>query len=177
MGCGSSDAEGGSPKASQAINDSFPPFFPSINKQVAMENPRETVSYLHSWIWFFSQLFFNLICHRTWATYEPAVSFQADMPAGNYAWKRVIFLFFHPRALSSGGWTQRTWLILHFVQMGPCVCQTRSCAQGLIVFVVAGGSSGSKQQLLYSEAHLQVMVVGWLSQKMLFPLLLQIIVK
>lgn len=33
MGCGSADTEGESPKASQAINDSFPPFS-NINRQV-----------------------------------------------------------------------------------------------------------------------------------------------
>lgn len=53
----------------------------------------------------------------------------------------------------------------------------RALTQGLIVFVVAGGSPGRKQQLLHTEAHLQVTVVGWLSQKMLFPLLRQIIIK
>lgn len=34
MGCGSSDAEGGSPKASQAINDSFPPFSPASTSRL-----------------------------------------------------------------------------------------------------------------------------------------------
>lgn len=47
MGCGSADTEGESPKASQAINDSFPSY-PSINKHVTVEDPGETVSYLHS---------------------------------------------------------------------------------------------------------------------------------
>lgn len=55
MGCGSADTEGGSPKASQAINNSFPPYS-SINKQVAVENPGETVSYLHSGILFLPEI-------------------------------------------------------------------------------------------------------------------------
>lgn len=42
MACGSADTEGGSPKASQAINDSFPPYS-SINKQVVEVNPGEAV--------------------------------------------------------------------------------------------------------------------------------------
>ena len=50
-------------------------------------------------------------------------------------------------------------------------------AQGLIVFVVAGGSPGRKQQPLHAEAHLQVTIVGWWSQKMQFSILLHIIIK
>lgn len=87
MGCGSADTEGGSPKASQAINYSFPPYS-SINKQVAMENPGENVSYLHSGILFL--LKFSLR-NLTWATFEPTVYLQADMPTDHCSCNRLVF--------------------------------------------------------------------------------------
>lgn len=63
MGCGSTDTEGGSPKASQAINDSFPPYS-SINRQVVVENLRKNVLYLHSGISVLPEIvFLKLICH------------------------------------------------------------------------------------------------------------------
>lgn len=52
-------------KPPQAINNLFP-LFSNINKQVAAENPGETVSYLHSGILFLPKIvrvFLNLICH------------------------------------------------------------------------------------------------------------------
>lgn len=73
-------------------------------------------------------------------------------------------LFFHLEASSSCAWTQRTRLILHFVQTRPRACRTRSAmravAKGLIVLVDAGSRPGGKQQLLQVNLQVTGMIIS-----------------
>lgn len=103
-----------------------------------------------------NQLFtFRLTCQQTTATVTACFS-----P-----------LFFHPSASSSCGWTQRIRLILHFVGTGPRVCRTHSCVHSLKDW------SCSWWQEARRAGSNNYFILKLIFRLLLFPLLLQIIVK